>query len=260
MLNQGVIYSVSQLSKLAGVSVRTLHHYDEIGLLQAKRNSSNGYREYNQHDLAKLQQILIYRELGFSLVEITKVLSAENYELISVLKQQQDLLHKRISDSQSMLSSLNDTLAVLEGRENYEIYFSGIPKEKADRWKGMMSEKAGEEKMSVMYQRLSKLSKAENKALFQDVDQWVKGYIATMDKPADSQEVQLMVERHFHMTEQMFKKTMGDEFKGLDVELYQHVMDLLKQDPVTIEIYEHYQQGMAEHLYQAMQYFKQQNF
>ncbi|WP_165905000.1 MerR family transcriptional regulator [Parashewanella curva] len=260
MLNQRVIYNVSQLSKLAGVSVRTLHHYDEIGLLQAKRNSANGYREYNQHDLAKLQQILIYRELGFSLVDITNVLSAEDYELISVLKQQQDLLQKRITESQSMLSSLNDTLAVLEGRENYEIYFSGIPKEKAQRWKDMMNEKAGDEKMSVMYQRLSKLSKAENKALYQDVERWMQGFIAVMDKPVDSQEVQLMVKQHYQMTEQMFEKTMGDEFKGLDVELYQHVMDLLKSDQVTIEIYEHYKSGITEHLYQAMNHFKQKNF
>ena len=63
-------YSVSEVSKAAGVTVRTLHHYDEIGLLAPSTRSAAGYRQYNGRDLERLQEILFYRELGFGLEEI----------------------------------------------------------------------------------------------------------------------------------------------------------------------------------------------
>src|SRR3712207_4499624 len=69
--------TVGELSKLAGVSVRTLHHYDEIGLLRPSGRTHGGYRTYGSADLARLQLILLYRELGFPLDEIAAVLDEE---------------------------------------------------------------------------------------------------------------------------------------------------------------------------------------
>ena len=67
-------YSVGQVAGLAGVTVRTLHHYDEIGLLSPDGRSRAGYRRYGDADLARLQQIMFYRELGFALDEIAAML------------------------------------------------------------------------------------------------------------------------------------------------------------------------------------------
>ena len=66
--------TVGELSRLAGVTVRTLHHYDEIGLLRPSGRSDAGYRLYSYEDLARLQEILVWRQLGFSLPEIQQLL------------------------------------------------------------------------------------------------------------------------------------------------------------------------------------------
>ncbi len=67
-------HTVGQVAKLAGVTVRTLHHYDEIGLLTPSGRSGSGYRRYSEADLERLQLIRYYRELGFPLDEIAVIL------------------------------------------------------------------------------------------------------------------------------------------------------------------------------------------
>ena len=74
-------YSVKQLSKLAGVTVKTLHHYDKIGLLKPAFRSRKGYRFYGREQLFTLQQILFYRELGFTLKEIDAIINDESFDL-----------------------------------------------------------------------------------------------------------------------------------------------------------------------------------
>ena len=69
------MFTVKQLSKMAGVTPRTLHHYDEIGLLKPSRIGDNGYRYYGEEALLKLQQILFYRELDFPLDDIKKIMA-----------------------------------------------------------------------------------------------------------------------------------------------------------------------------------------
>lgn len=84
--------TVSQVSSLTGVSVRTLHHYDAIGLLKPTAISPAGYRLYDGRALARLQQILLFRELEFPLREIQAILDSPNYTLSQALEQQIDLL------------------------------------------------------------------------------------------------------------------------------------------------------------------------
>lgn len=76
-------YTVKQVAKLSGVSVRTLHHYDEIGLLKPESVGANGYRYYGQDELLRLQQILFHRELGFPLAEIARVLDAPDFDRVA---------------------------------------------------------------------------------------------------------------------------------------------------------------------------------
>ncbi len=72
--------TVSELSALAGVTVRTLHHYDEIGLLVPSERSESGYRLYSGADLSRLQEILVWRQLGFSLTEIQAMLDDPGHD------------------------------------------------------------------------------------------------------------------------------------------------------------------------------------
>ena len=79
-------YSVSQVAGLAGVTIRTLHHYDEIGLLSPSGRSAAGYRIYEGPDLERLQQILFYRELGFALEEIAAIVDDPRTDAVGHLR------------------------------------------------------------------------------------------------------------------------------------------------------------------------------
>ena len=89
--------TVGEVAKLSGVTVRTLHHYDEIGLLSAGARSDAGYRRYGDSDLDRLQQILFYRELGFGLDEIKTVLEDGGTNRIGHLRRQHAMLRDRIA-------------------------------------------------------------------------------------------------------------------------------------------------------------------
>ena len=90
---------IKEFSKLAGVTVRTLHHYDQIGLLRASNRRANGYRLYSPEDLQKHQQITALKSFGFELAQIKHIL-AEKMELIDHLKQQSEFLDEKISSLQ----------------------------------------------------------------------------------------------------------------------------------------------------------------
>lgn len=84
--------TVREVSKLAGVSVRTLQYYDKIGLLHPSKYSDTGYRLYEDTDLERLQQILLFRELGFPLKDIKKILQSPDFDRNKALDQQITLL------------------------------------------------------------------------------------------------------------------------------------------------------------------------
>ena len=81
------MYLIKQVSEISGVSVRTLHHYDEIGLLSPKKQE-NGYRYYSDEELSQLQTILYYKYLGFSLKEIKSLMTQNEDDLLPHLKHQ----------------------------------------------------------------------------------------------------------------------------------------------------------------------------
>ncbi|NDZ83188.1 MerR family transcriptional regulator [Streptomyces sp. SID10853] len=91
-------YSVGQVSGLAGVTVRTLHHYDRTGLLSPGARSPAGYRLYSDTDLARLQQILFYRELGFALDEISAILRDPQTDAMDRLRARHRLLTEQIAE------------------------------------------------------------------------------------------------------------------------------------------------------------------
>jgi DNA-binding transcriptional MerR regulator len=78
--------TVKQLSKLAGITPRTLHHYDEIGLLKPTRVGDNGYRYYGDESVLRLQQILFYRELGIPLEDIRKIMARRDFDVMGALR------------------------------------------------------------------------------------------------------------------------------------------------------------------------------
>ena len=83
--------SISQVTRLTGISIRTLQYYDEIGLLKPSELTASGYRLYNDEALQTLQQILFFKELGFSLKEIKEILENPDFDRIAAFKKQKEL-------------------------------------------------------------------------------------------------------------------------------------------------------------------------
>lgn len=107
-------YKVREVARVAGVSVRTLHYYDEIGLLVPSGRSAAGYRLYDDGDLLRLQQILIGRELGLTLEEIRKSLDDPRFDLAQALRKQRAELEARMERAAGMLRAVDRALAALE--------------------------------------------------------------------------------------------------------------------------------------------------
>jgi len=121
-------YSVGQVAELAGVTVRTLHHYGRIGLLEPQDRTGAGYRRYSEDDLDRLRHILFYRELGFSLDDIATILNDPGAGTGAHLRRQRELLASRITRLQAMVAAVDKELEAhtmgisLSPEEKFEIF------------------------------------------------------------------------------------------------------------------------------------------
>jgi DNA-binding transcriptional MerR regulator len=137
-------YAVGRVAAFAGVTVRTLHHYDEIGLLVPGDRSATGYRRYSEYDLARLQRILFYRELGFGLDEITKILDDPDADPLDHLRRQHGLLTERAERLIELIGTVEKTMEAhamgirLTPDEMFEVFGDDDPTEHAaeaeQRW------------------------------------------------------------------------------------------------------------------------------
>ena len=111
-------YSVGELASQAGVTVRTLHHYDEIGLLSASERTAAGYRRYGRTDTERLYRILIYRELGFDLAGIAAILDDPAVDAVEHLRRQHTLLEERVGRLQRMLKGVEAMMSAKQAGYN----------------------------------------------------------------------------------------------------------------------------------------------
>lgn len=127
-------YTPKQLSALSGVTVRTLHHYDQIGLLVPKR-SKNGYRSYSHTDVERLQQILLYRSMGLELSEIGRMLESPDYEAATALRNHLHILIARKTQLDMLIDTVRKTVESLEGGSEMtdEERFEGLKRETIDQ-------------------------------------------------------------------------------------------------------------------------------
>jgi MerR family transcriptional regulator, thiopeptide resistance regulator len=115
--HRGMSYTVKQLSDLAGVSIRTLHYYDEIGLLRPESVGANGYRYYGDESVFKLQQVLFYRELGLELSRIKDILTDPGFDVQSALEAHRKSLQGRVERLNRLVATVDDTILHLKGKK-----------------------------------------------------------------------------------------------------------------------------------------------
>jgi DNA-binding transcriptional MerR regulator len=140
------VYTVKEVAKLSGISVRALHHYDEIGLLKPAYVGANGYRYYGRDELLRLQQILFHRELGFPLEEIRQVLDAPEFDRIAALRSHRQRLTEQIGRHRELVRTLDATLAALEGETdmNDKAMYQGFSPEKQAEHEAWLVARLGE--------------------------------------------------------------------------------------------------------------------
>ena len=127
---------IKEFAKFTGVSVRTLHYYDEIGLLEpAYVDEHTGYRYYDEKSILRMQEILFYRELDFSLKSIDEILSSPNYDKDKALKEQKKLLMLKKERLEKLILAIDDAVKgenVMKAFDNSE--FEKYKTEAKERW------------------------------------------------------------------------------------------------------------------------------
>jgi len=162
-------YSSNKLSKMSGVSARTLRHYDDIGLLKPARTASSGYRIYSQSEVDALQQILFYKELGFALDDIKKLLIAPNFDCKNAFLSHLAELHIKRERLDMLIKNVSKSIAAMEGattmtdKEKFEGFKQNIIDENEQKYGAEIREKYGNQAMDDSNARIKGLSQKQYK-------------------------------------------------------------------------------------------------
>ena len=195
--HEGMSYTVNKLSKLAGVSVRTLHYYDEIGLLKPDAIRSNGYREYGDQAVLKLQQILFYRELDLSLEEIKAMVSRPDFDAVAALEAHRVSLQGRAARLERLIQTVDDTLLHMKGLKEMspKQLFTAFSDEEQEKYAREAEQMYDPAIVKESNRKFKSLSTAEKQRIFDEGNQIYADMVAAMPKGASSPDVQAIVER-----------------------------------------------------------------
>ncbi|HQS84636.1 MAG: transcriptional regulator [Alphaproteobacteria bacterium 16-39-46] len=246
-------YTVKKLAKISGISVRTLHWYDEIGLLKPAYSGNNGYRYYEEKQMLILQQILFFKELGFTLNDIQKLLSQNDFDNLKALSAHRKVLEEDLVRINSLISTIDKTILHLEGKQTMsdkELYY------------GFESARQKEyEQYLVKYHGTpaeERLLECKKRTAIWDKEVWdeVKNKGDTIHKDlADaiqkglsphSDDVQTIIHRHYQLQNRFFNLTR---------EVYIGLSELYVQHPDFKKFFDVYHPKMIEFLGEAMRYY-----
>src|SRR6185503_16555024 len=192
-------YAVKQLAKLSGVSVRTLHHYDRIGLLKPSERTMSRYRQYGEKELLRLQQILFYKELDFPLKEIRQILDGPDFELITALEGHRTALAAKRKRLDTLMETIKKTVNHFKNKtmQNYEELYEGLPREQAAAWRNEAIEKWGEEAVVRSEKALLEMPKLNIEALKADQKAIRQALQSLVNENPESDVVQEQIARHY---------------------------------------------------------------
>ena len=228
-------YTVKAVATMAQVSVRTLHHYDEIGLLKPSSHSAAGYRLYVERDVERLQQVLFFKELGFDLKEIGKILGDPKFDRRRALVEHRKLLLERQERIGRLVQSVDRTLESMQrGTPMNANMFDGFDAEKhleeaRQRWGGTPAFEESE-------RRWKSFSKADFADIQQESQEIIDGLVARMDRDPADPEVQELIRRHHELINDKF-------FTCTD---YRQIGDGYVNDPRFTAFYDKIQPGLAK--------------
>jgi DNA-binding transcriptional MerR regulator len=245
-------YTVKQVSELSGVSVRALHHYDQIGLLRPARVGTNRYRYYGEDELLRLQQILIHRELDIPLAEIGAMIDAPGFDRLATLRAQRDKLEREAKRYADLVQTIDRTIARLKGEramQDADLY-KGISPEKQAEYEAWLIDNYGDdmpERIDLSRKAYEQLSDGEKQGLQEELKELEEGLAEGLRRgvPPQARSLDPLLERHRNWVAFMWAKPCPPE-------AYAGLADLYLSHPDFVARYEAIQVGFAEYLATAM--------
>ena len=242
-------YTVSQVAKMAGVSVRTLHHYDHLGLLRPSARTESGYRLYGQQDLLRLQQILFYRELDLPLGEIREILDDPEFDQVEALRSHRQMLEQRADRLARLLKTIDKTIQRLE-EDTMELtdeeLYEGFTTEQAERYQREAREMYDPALVAESERRIRRLTKEQWNAVKQEGDEVTRAIAALADRTPDDPAVQSLIARHHAWIER---------FYPCSAEIYRGLAQGYAEHPEFRAFYEKYRPGLADFMRAAMEHY-----
>jgi MerR family transcriptional regulator, thiopeptide resistance regulator len=197
------MYTVKQLAKIAGVTVRTLHYYDEIGLLKPSSVGENGYRYYADPDLFRLQQILFFRELDLGLEQIKQIVSAPDFDLIAALQTHRQALEEKIGRMQQLVTTVDRTIMHLVGEmkvRSMSKVFEGFSAEKQREYEEEAARRYGTDTVAQTTARWNSYSPEQQAQIMEEGKQIYQALGDAIPTGVQSAQTQALLARwHQHL-------------------------------------------------------------
>ena len=248
-MKENLGYSIGQVAALSGVTVRTLHHYDQIGILSPGRQSPNGYRRYEGCDLDKLRQILFYRELGFPLEEVATILKDAPAEQSVHLRRQHRLLRDRIARLERIAAVVEKEMEArqmgisLTPEERFQVFGDFEPEDYSEeaekRWGDTDAYRQSQRRVATY----TKEDWQELKVQSADIDRRLAAALEA-GAAADGEETMDLADEHrMHITRW---------FYDCGYDIHRSLGDMYVADPRFTACYEQIAPGLAQFLRDAI--------
>ncbi|WP_214626773.1 MerR family transcriptional regulator [Paenibacillus agaridevorans] len=207
---------VKEVADLTGISVRTLHHYDEIGLLVPDGTTEAGYRDYSERNLELLQQILFFRELGFSLKKIKEIVTSKSFDRLEALERHREMLNEKRSQLEQLLRTVEQTIRHAKGEvtmtneekfKGFDFGSNPYEQEARERW--------GDRAVDESNAKMEKLKQDGKMQAFQDeMNELYRKLAAVRHDDPSSEASQEAIGQWFTLLNQMGSYSL-EAFKGL---------------------------------------------
>jgi DNA-binding transcriptional MerR regulator len=240
------LYTVKRLADLAGVTVRTLHHYDHIGLLKPTTIGGNAYRYYGEDAVYRLQQILFYRELGMPLADIKQIVGRRDFDVLAALENHRSALQAQTRRLRRLIRTIDNTTRHLKGTGamNPKNLFEGFSDEEQEQYAAEAAQRWDPETVKASNDKWKAYSDEQKKRILAEGTALNADLVAAMPKGAASSEAQAAIGRwHAHM--QSFWSPTDEQLLGL--------ADLYNGDERFRANYENLAPGLAAFMRTAIQ-------
>jgi len=241
--------TVQQLARLAGVSARTLHHYDHIGLLTPSARTPAGYRLYGEADLLRLQQILFFRELDFPLADIQAILDEPGFDQVKALRDHRQMLQQEADRLGRLLNTIEKTISRLTedhmSMTDEELY-EGFTPEQIERYTREANELYDPRIVAESNRRARNMSRAQWQTVKAEGGAVAQQLADLMDKEPGDAAVQAAIARHYAWVDNFWHPT-AESYRGLGQGYAEH--------PEFRAFYEKYRPGLADFLCAAMSFY-----